>query len=59
MSIGVQALAMFEEIFKAVRDRLFRPHRPMLRSLLAFEDAEEQELKGVPDAWRLYRVVES
>jgi class 3 adenylate cyclase len=28
-------------------------------SLLAFEDAGEHELKGVPDPWRLYRVVES
>jgi class 3 adenylate cyclase len=24
---------------------------------LAFEDAGEHELKGVPDRWRLYRVV--
>jgi class 3 adenylate cyclase len=24
---------------------------------LAFEDAVEHELKGVPDRWRLYRVV--
>jgi len=24
---------------------------------LAFEDAGERELKGVPDRWRLYRVV--
>jgi class 3 adenylate cyclase len=24
---------------------------------LAFEDADEHELKGVPDRWRLYRVV--
>jgi class 3 adenylate cyclase len=24
---------------------------------LAFEDAGEHELKGVPDAWRLYRVI--
>ena len=24
---------------------------------LAFEDAGEHELKGVPDHWRLYRVV--
>ena len=24
---------------------------------LVFEDAGEQELKGVPDRWRLYRVV--
>jgi class 3 adenylate cyclase len=26
---------------------------------LAFEDAGEHELKGVPDRWRLYRVVDS
>ena len=26
---------------------------------LAFEDAGEHELKGVPDRWRLYRVVEA
>ena len=26
------------------------------RSGLAFEDAGEHELKGVPDRWRLYRV---
>lgn len=26
---------------------------------LAFEDAGEHELKGIPDRWRLYRVVES
>jgi len=25
---------------------------------LTFEDAGEHELKGVPDRWRLYRVVE-
>ena len=25
---------------------------------LAFEDAGEHELKGVPDRWRLYRVVD-
>jgi len=24
---------------------------------LVFEDAGEQELKGVPDTWRLYRVI--
>jgi class 3 adenylate cyclase len=24
---------------------------------LAFEDAGEHELKGVPDRWRLYRVI--
>ena len=24
---------------------------------LSFEDAGEHELKGVPDRWRLYRVV--
>ena len=26
---------------------------------LTFEDAGEHELKGVPDRWRLYRVVTS
>jgi hypothetical protein len=26
---------------------------------LAFEDAGEHELKGVPDHWRVYRVTES
>ena len=26
---------------------------------LVFEDAGEHELKGVPDRWRLYRVVEA
>jgi hypothetical protein len=25
---------------------------------LVFEDAGERELKGVPDGWRLYRVVD-
>ena len=28
-------------------------------SRLAFEDTGEHELKGVPDRWRLYRVVTS
>ena len=27
------------------------------RSGLAFEDAGEHELKGVPDSWHLYRVM--
>jgi hypothetical protein len=27
------------------------------RSGLVFEDAGEHELKGVPDRWRLYRVL--
>ena len=26
---------------------------------LAFEDAGEHELKGIPDRWRLYRVVDA
>ena len=26
---------------------------------LTFEDAGEHELKGVPDRWRLYRVVDA
>jgi hypothetical protein len=25
---------------------------------LTFEDAGERDLKGVPDRWRLYRVIE-
>jgi class 3 adenylate cyclase len=27
-------------------------------SCLSFEDAGEQELKGVPDRWRLYRAAD-
>jgi len=29
----------------------------IVASGLAFEDAGEHELKGVPDRWRLYRVM--
>jgi class 3 adenylate cyclase len=30
---------------------------PVAGSGLVFEDAGDHELKGVPDRWRLYRVV--
>jgi class 3 adenylate cyclase len=30
---------------------------PVAGSELAFEDAGEHELKGIPDLWRLFRVV--
>ena len=31
--------------------------KPFMSVVLTFEDAGEHELKGVPDRWRLYRVV--
>jgi len=31
--------------------------REIAGSGLVFEDAGEHELKGVPDRWRLYRVI--
>ncbi len=54
MHIGarVGALAGPSEVFvsQTVKDLV-------VGSGLTFEDAGEHELKGVPDRWRLYRVV--
>jgi class 3 adenylate cyclase len=48
--VGAQAGASQVFVSQTVKDLV-------AGSDLTFEDAGEHELKGVPDRWRLYRVV--
>jgi class 3 adenylate cyclase len=48
----IMAAAGADEVFTSEAVRML-----CRSSNLGFEDAGEHELKGVPDRWRLYRVV--
>lgn len=50
--VGAQATGSEILVSQTVKDLV-------VGSGLVFEDAGEHELKGVPDRWRLYRVIES
>ena len=48
-AVGVAAQPSEVMVSQTVKDLVPRPG-------LAFEEAGEHELKGIPDRWRLYRV---
>ncbi len=56
MLVGPAADATVVRV-RAILPKLPVRHERNAGSGLAFEDAGKHELKGVPDRWRLYRVV--